>query len=257
VQRVECSFGDPGVPYDLPEEPMEAGLDWDRWLGPAPLARYNSVLSPRGVHTHYPNWRAYREFGGGMVTDWGAHHLDIAQWALGMDQFGPVRALPPATPGAKRGAQLVYGNGVTVEHKDGFGVHFFGTDGEVQVNRGKFTFKHGNEMVASYTESEEDRRTTSCGAQVQKAEREFLKDAKVKLYVSTYHIADFLKCVKERRRPITDQEVGGRSAICCHLMNQAYYHGVPIGWNPARLAFTGSDADSSWLTRDYRKPWRV
>ena len=73
-----------------------------------------------------------------MVGDWGAHHLDIAQWGLGMDDSGPVEVIPPADPKAKRGAKLVYANGITVEHKDGFGVHFFGTGGEVLVNRGKF-----------------------------------------------------------------------------------------------------------------------
>jgi len=82
VERILCSFGDPAVPCDLPEEPMEFGLDWDMWLGPAPARAYSSVLSPRGLHDHFPDWRLYREFGGGMVTDWGAHHLDIAQWGM-------------------------------------------------------------------------------------------------------------------------------------------------------------------------------
>ncbi len=117
-----------------------AGLDWDLWLGPAPMRAYNSVLSPRGVHEHFPDWRNYREFGGGMVTDWGAHHLDIAQWGLGMDDSGPVEVRPPETAGDKRGATLVYANGVTVTHEDGFGVDFFGSEGRVQVNRGRFTF---------------------------------------------------------------------------------------------------------------------
>ena len=63
--RAECQFGGPGVPCNLPEEEMEPGLDWNQWVGPAPMRPYNSVLSPRGVHTHFPDWRAYREFGGG------------------------------------------------------------------------------------------------------------------------------------------------------------------------------------------------
>ena len=76
--------------------------------GPAPMRPYNSVLSPRGVHDHFPNWRDYREFGGGMVTDWGAHHLDIAQWGLGMDDSGPVEILPAGEAGrqARRQAGL-------------------------------------------------------------------------------------------------------------------------------------------------------
>ncbi|NIA14472.1 MAG: Gfo/Idh/MocA family oxidoreductase, partial [Nitrospiraceae bacterium] len=80
IDRVECSFGPPGIPCDLPEEKMEPGLDWNMWIGPGPMRPYNSVLSPRGLHDHFPNWRSYKEYGGGMVCDWGAHHLDIAQW---------------------------------------------------------------------------------------------------------------------------------------------------------------------------------
>ena len=254
IQRVECSFGGPGVPCNLPEEPMEPGLDWNFWVGPAPMRPYNSVLSPRGVHNHFPNWRAYREFGGGMVTDWGAHHLDIAQWGLAMDGAGPVEVLPPEKADATRGAKLVYANGVTVEHKDGFGVHFYGTEGEVQVNRGKFTFQRGSEMIASFTGKGEK---TSCEAQVQKAEREFLKDAKIKLYVSKNHLWNFLDCVKDRTKPITSEQVGARSAICCHLMNQAYYHHQKLKWDPMKFAFVDGTGDPKWLTRDYRSPWTV
>ena len=258
VQRVECQFGDAGVPCNLAEEAAEPGLDWNSWVGPAPLRPYNSILSPRGVHTHFPNWRNYREFGGGMVTDWGAHHLDIAQWGLGMDDSGPVEVLPPAA-GKKRGAKLVYANGVTVEHAEGFGVDFFGTEGEVQVNRGKFTFKRGNEMIASFTGKKGDpaEEGTSLAAQVQKADRAFLTDAKTKLYVSNNHLSDFLQCVRERKKPITNEQVGGHSAICCHLMNQAYYHGQKFQWDPAKFAFVGGTGDPQWLTRDYRSPWKV
>jgi len=257
IQRVACSFGDPAIPCDLPEEPMEPGLDWNLWLGAAPMRPYNSVLSPRGLHDHFPAWRRYREYGGGAVTDWGAHHLDIAQWGLGMDGSGPVEVLPPATAGAKRGAKLVYANGVTVEHGNGFGVEFFGTEGEIKVNRGKFVFKRGNETIASYTNSEEDRKTTSCAAQVQKAERAFLANAKIKLYESKNHLSDFLDCVKSRKKPITSEQVGARSAICCHLVNLVYYHARPLKWDPLRCTFQDRSAKVEWLTRDYRQPWAV
>jgi len=257
IERVECSFGDPGIPCDLPEEPMEPGLDWNLWLGPAPPRPYNSVLSPRGVHNHFPNWRAYREYGGGMVTDWGAHHLDIAQWGLGMDASGPVEILPPDQPGAKRGARLVYANGVVVEHKDGFGVHFFGSEGEIQVNRGRFTFKRNGAWIASFTGDEEEAKKTSCAAEVQKAEKAFLKDAKIRLYDSRNHLGDFLDCVVSRQKPITSEQVGGRSAICCHLMNLAYYHHQKLKWDPAKFEFVAGTGDPKWLTRDYRSPWKV
>jgi len=254
LQRVECQFGDPGVPCDLPEEPAEPGLDWDRWLGPAQVRPYNAILSPRGLHDNFPMWRKYREFGGGMVTDWGAHHLDIAQWGLGMDNSGPVEIRPPAKAGDKRGAMLVYANGVTVTHKEGFGVHFFGTEGEVKVNRGKFEFIRQGETLASYVSKDQK---TSCAAEVAKAEKQFLADAKIKLYESKSHTDDFLARVKDRQKPVTSEIVGGRSAICCHLMNLAYYHGQVLRWDPSRLAFTGGTGNPAWLTRDYRAPWSV
>ena len=255
VERVECSFGDPGIPCDLPEEEIEAGLDWNMWVGPAPMRPYNSILSPRGVHDHFPNWRNYREFGGGMVTDWGAHHLDIAQWGLGMDASGPVEARPPAEKDAKRGATLVYGNGVTVTHGGGIGVHFFGTEGEVEVTRGRFHFVQKGETKARFL-SREDR--VSLESQLQKAEKEFLGEApKIQLYRSDNHLRDFLTCVETRKKPITHEGVGGRSAICCHLMNLAYYHGQTIKWDPAENAFAEGTGDPKWLTRDYRDPWKV
>lgn len=253
VQRVECSFGGPPAPCNLPEEPMEPGLDWNLWIGPAGMRPYHSSLCPRGIHQHYPNWRGYREFGGGGVADWGAHHLDIAEWGLGMDDSGPVEILPAEKPNAHEGVKFVYANGVVLEHKGGFGVHFFGTEGEVQVNRGRFTFKRGTEMIASFT----GQRDTSCAAQVQKAERAFLKDAKIQLYDSKNHLTDFLDCVKTRKKPITSEQVGARSAICCHLMNQAYFHGQKLKWDPARFEFVGGTGDPAWLTRDYRSPWSV
>ncbi|MGB2824186.1 MAG: Gfo/Idh/MocA family oxidoreductase [Phycisphaerae bacterium] len=254
LERVECSFGDPGIPCDLGEEEMEPGLDWNMWVGPAPMRPYNSTLSPRGLHNHFPHWRRYREFGGGSVTDWGAHHLDIAQWGLGTDDSGPVEVLPPARKGDKRGAKLVYANGVIVEHKNGFGVHFFGTQGEVQVNRGRFAFKRDGKTVASNAEG--NRRVSRAG-ELKKAEDGFLKNAKIKLYVSENHVGDFMACVKSRKKPITSEQVGGRSAICCHLMNQAYYHGQKIRWDPVKFAFVGGTGDPKWLTRDYRSPWAV
>jgi predicted dehydrogenase len=255
IQKVECSFSDPGVVCDLKEEAAEPGLDWNFWCGPAPLRGYSSVLSPRGLCKTFPAWRKYREYGSGGVGDWGAHHLDIAQWGLGMDNSGPVEVIPASDPNAKRGATLVYAGGITVKHADGFGVQFFGTDGEMRVNRGKFVLIVGGKTIASYKDKKDTE--TSCKAEVQKAEREFLKEAKVRLYKSENHIADFLECVKSRKKPNTSEQVGARSAICCHLLNQSYYHHARLKWDPARFAFTGGAGDPKWLTRDYRGEWKV
>ena len=254
LQRIECSFGDPPVPCDLPAEELEPGLDWDMWLGPAPKRPYSSVLSPRGVCDHFPKWRNYREYGGGQVTDWGAHQLDIAQWGLDMDASGPVAIRPPEDRHAKRGATLVYANGITVTHADCMGVDFFGSEGRVQVNRGVFAFSRGGKTIAKHTASAKE---LSCAEAVQLAEREYLKDAKVRLYKSDSHYGNFVDCVKNRTTPICPEQVGGRSAICCHLMNLAYQHGQTIKWDPEKLAFTDGTGDKKWLKADYRKPWSV
>lgn len=246
IDHVDCSFGGPPKPCDLGEEPMEPGLDWNRWLGPAPLRPYNSILSPRGIHDNFPNWRNYMEYGTGGVGDWGAHHLDIAQWGLGMDDSGPVEVL--FTNGD---ATLLYASGITVFRKDnGFGVHFFGSDGEVMVNRGKFKVILKGKTIASFTGPES--KGTTCAAEVDKAEQMLLGDAKIKLYDSKSHYEDFLTSVVSRKKPIANEQVGGRTAVCCHLINQLYYHNSPIKWDPAKFRFTGGTGDPAWLTTNYR-----
>ena len=262
IEKVECSFGDPGRPCDLAEETLEPGLDWNLWCGPAPSRPYSSVLSPRGIHKGFPNWREYMEYGSGGVGDWGAHHIDIAQWGLGMDDSGPVEVIPPADSNAKRGAKFVYASGITLEHKDGFGIHFFGKKGEVLVNRGQFVLILDGKTVASFTEDQKKKgasgaRETTCAFEVKKAESEYLTNAPIKLYVSRQHITDFLGCVKSRKKPITSEQVGARSAICCHLFNQSYYHHAHLKWDPTKFEFTGGTGDPKWLTRDYRSPWTV
>jgi len=246
IDHVEAVFGGPPVPCDLPEEVMEPGLDWNRWLGPAPVRPYNSILSPRGLHRHFPNWRNYREYGTGMVGDWGAHHMDIAQWGLGMDDSGPVEVLF-----INGEATLVYANGITLVHKEqGFGVHFFGSDGEVMVNRGRFKVVLKGQTIAAYVGKETP--DTTLEAELNKAEQLLLKDAKIRLYNSPSHYTDFLNAVRNRTKPIANEQVGGRTVICCHLMNQLYYHNETIKWDPAKLCFTGGTGNPAWLTKDYR-----
>ncbi len=255
ITRGAVSFGPPGVPCDLPEEEMEPGLDWDMWIGPGPLRPYNSVLSPRGVHRHFPSWRNYKEYGGGMVCDWGAHHLDIIQWGLGTDDSGPIAAVPPAEPEGMKGAQLIYEGGITVAHGQGIGAHFFGTDGDVQVSRSQFAISRNGKMLAGNLGAENARKVLN--PELDKAESMFLKDAKVKLYHSTNHIDDFLACMQSRKKPNTHEGIGGRSAICCHLMNQAYYNRQSLLWDPIKLRFKKGTGHPSWMTRDYRGPWVV
>lgn len=259
VRGVTASFGPPGRPCDLPEEEMEPGLDWDRWLGPAALRPYHSALSPRGVHRHFPDWRNYREFGGGMVTDWGAHHIDIAHWALGMDGRGPVEVIPPAnSASATEGVKLVYPGGVAVTHSNGgFGVEIEGSKGQVKVNRGRIVVEVEGRVLASFTGKEGD---TSLDREVAKLDRTVLADPAVRLYRTENgnHLTDFLKAVRSRTKPCTHEEIGARTATACNLANLAYYHGKTIRWDPEGFRFApGSEGNPEWLRDPVRGDWKL
>ncbi len=236
LQRVYAAVGGPSRWCDLPEEPMEPGLDWNLWLGQAPMRPYNSVLSPRGMHDHFPNWRAYREYSGGGMTDWGAHHFDIAQWGMGMDESGPVEVIPPENPGADRGVRWIYENGVELIH-NGYegrgGVNFVGTDGVVYVDRGR---------LQSWPE-------------------EIVKDPlgdsePVRLYRSPGHHRDWLEAIRENRQPICPVEVGARSVTVCHLGNLAYWTGKRLKWDPKAWRFIEPAEANDWLDGIRREPRR-
>jgi predicted dehydrogenase len=237
VKTVYVNVGGPSRPCDLPEERLEPGLDWDRWLGPAPMRPYNSVLSPRGVHQHFPNWRSYREYSGGMMTDWGAHHFDIAQWGLGMDESGPVEIIPPRDPKAEHGVRYVYANGIEMIHGSESdpkaGVTFIGTDGKIFVNRG-YKASSPAEIIT-----------------------EPLGEKDVHLYKSPGHQRDWLNCVRGRKRPICDVEIGARSVTVCHLGNLAYWNHRRLRWDPKEWHFVGDAEANKWLDRERRDGYQL
>jgi predicted dehydrogenase len=224
--------GPSAVACDLPDEPPEPGLDWDRWLGPAPMRAYNSILSPRGVHNHYPEWRLYREYSGGMMTDWGAHNFDIAQWALDADASGPVIVEPPRM-GGQFGARLVYANGVTVEHGGANGIMFTGQKGWLFVSRERLLASH-EEFLKPLSEEERFR-----------CER------------PSSHHADWLDAITANRRPVCDIEVGARTVACCHLMNLAYWHGRTLRWDPEAWTFPDDVEACSWLDEARREGYEL
>jgi predicted dehydrogenase len=234
VKTVIVGVGGPSKWCDLPEEPMEPGLDWNFWLGPAPMRPYNSILSPRGVHDFFPNWRRYREYSGGGMTDWGAHHFDIAQWGLGMDDSGPVEIIPPEDPKAGTGVRYLYANGVEMIHDSSKGgVTFIGTEGRIFVDRGKFH------------------------AEPESIAQEPLGDKAIRLYVSNNHLQDWLNCVRSRKRPICDVEIGCRSVTVCHLGNLAYWYHRRLRWDPKKERFIGDEEANTWLDRPKRAPWKI
>ena len=254
VKSTAVNVGPPGISCDLPTEKMEPGLDWNMWVGPGPMRGYSSVLSPRGVHGHFPNWRNYKEYGGGMVCDWGAHMIDIVHWGLGVDDSGPIATIPAENPKAKKGAQLVYDGNIPLMHGTGMGSSFYGTDGRVECHRGRIGLWLGDKFIAGKANQSE--RNVNLSKELDKLESEFLKDAKVKLYKSNSHIPDFLNSMRTRKKPCTHEIIGARTSIACHLLNQTYYNHTEIKWNPKKNTFAAG-GDSSWLTRNYRGEFKV
>lgn len=247
VMRVEAGFGGPPRPCDLPEDPMEPGLDWSRWLGPAPMRPYSAVLSPHGLPAKFCQWRQYDEYCNGQIGDWGAHHLDIAQWGLGHDGSGPIEVLPSPEDGKPgMGGVLKYADGTEVHHVSKNGVTFFGEKGKIVVNRGVFQLWRG--------EKPQDREFISV-SQVPQAEEMYLKDARTRLYKSPGHVRDFLDCIRNRKQPICNAEIGAGSAICCQLLNIAYRSGKPVRWDPARRDMLTGDKSLIWYAKKRRAPF--
>ena len=254
VKSMAVNIGNAGIPCDLPTDKEEPGLDWNRWIGPGPMRGYSSVLSPRGNHGHFPNWRSYKEYGGGMVCDWGAHMIDILHWGLGVDDSGPVATIPAENPKALKGAQLVYDGNIPMMHGTGMGTSFYGSEGRVECHRGRIGLWLGDKFIAGRTGGD---RNVNLSKELDKLESEFLKDAKVKLYRSNGgHIPDFLNSMRTRKKPCTHEIIGARTSIACHLLNQTYYNHTAIKWNPKKNTFAAG-GDPAWLTRDYRGEYKV
>jgi len=134
------------------------------------------------------------------------------------------------------------------------GISFTGEDGLVRVDRGAFEFILKGKTQAKFVKGTTD---TSCEKQVALTERNFLKDAKIRLPVSKNHVVNFLDCVTTREKPIAHACVGAHTAICCHLMNKSYYHHQKMLWDPKDYTFRDGTGDPAWLTRDYRAPFKV
>ncbi|GAA4932746.1 Gfo/Idh/MocA family oxidoreductase [Algibacter agarivorans] len=232
IKKVLVSVGDPARPYDLPAEPLPEGIDWNRWCGPAPLLGYNDKIAPKIVKT-YPDWRDYKEIGGGILADWGAHMFDIVQWCLNMDHSGPVKFIPPSNPNAKRGLQMFYENGIEMVHEDfgrGWGVRFIGSEGTMDVSR-------------SYLETAPE---TILLSNVNVGKEGIMK-------AQGNHYQNWLDGIKTRTQPICDAEIGHRTASVCNVANIAYELGETLNWNPEKEKFKGNRQANKMRQRKHRK----
>jgi len=266
VKKVTCGIngmsGSPVIPVTaVPEE-----LDWDFWLGPAPKVDYRALPEMRkgyggGVplysNCHY-SFRNWHEYSGGKLTDWGAHHVDIACWALGASNTGPSKITP-----------LDYT--LPVEYKDGFpvvndrynaatkfnikvdmpndvemiitsegdnGILFEGTKGRFFVNRGKIV-----------------------GRPIIELEDNPLPDGAIEdVYggkVSANHTANFIEAMKSRKQPISDVWTHNRMLEICHLSNIAMRLDRELKWDPVKREIVGDSQANTFLARDNRKGYEI
>jgi predicted dehydrogenase len=214
-------------------EPVPEGFDYDMWLGPAEWAPYHSQ------RCHY-QFRFILDYSGGQVTNWGAHHLDIAQWGLGTDDTGPVQIFgrgefPTSglfTTATKVYFEMTYAGGVKLICKTGgSGTRFEGAKGWVDVKRGKLETEPAS------------LKTQTIGAN------------EIHLYESKNHHQNFLDCIRSRQAPIANVEVGHRSSTLCHLGNIAMLLKRPLKWDPVKEEFLGDDVANRMRWRPRRAPW--
>ncbi|MFP4058632.1 MAG: Gfo/Idh/MocA family protein [Candidatus Brocadiia bacterium] len=234
VHTVHVNVGGPSRPCHLPGQPLRQGVDWDMWLGPAPWRPYHETICPPLTYRGWPQWRRFRDYSGGGMTDIGAHHFDIAQWGLGTDHTGPVEIVPPGH-GDAPWLTYRYAHGVVMHHGGSprSSIAFLGTEGKVFVGRGHLS-----------TEPPELMHTP-------------IQPGEVHLTRSDNHHANWLAAIRARSRPVADVEIGARSVSVCHLGNLAYGLRRPLRWDPQREVFPRDAEANRGLDRARRAPWRL
>lgn len=278
------------------ESAENADIDWDMWLGPAPWSPYSDQCAPRGVANFYPMfWRFDDNYGTGYNGDWGAHHLDIAQWGLDMDKSGPVKIIRSNEPhsvnplhGGRRqfGMQFIMSNGCTIYHNPfgTWGTVFYGTKGIVAVNRGRIAVWQGrgvkpteaNRKAIAENKFTKMKQIAACtgldyGFDTAQKKDDSLVDAldtldkvfkldtaPVQLYKSALQEKNFIDCCISREETICTAETGARSSILCGLCNMSYVYDTGFDWDPVKCTFANGTGDPSWLKRAvYRKGWEI
>jgi predicted dehydrogenase len=285
VEKIECRVGPNEQSPPIPEVPPPDGLDWNFWLGPTPVVPYlTDSKSGRGGHTncHY-DFRWWYQFSGGKMTDWGAHHLDIAQWALDKDGSGPigvecVEATPPPKEVNRYNCHHDFKIKYTYDNcPEMWALSRGGTAAEDLVDKDgkrakrKFKDKDGKETEVEFTITGDTNGVLFIGdagrlfvsrevlyASDPKIISEPLKPGQVTLYPSrpTNHVQNFADCVRSREQPICNPTVGGSSVIVCHIGVIAMRLGKKLKWDPVKHRFDDDHANAM-LSRPMRSPWRL
>ena len=247
ISLVNAYVGAPPTPYDLPEEPVPADLNWDLWLASLPeTIHYNNQLNPLIFLDPEENekiwgaWRWYKGMGGGYTTDWGAHMFDIAQWGLGMDKNGPVEISPIGDGTDYMTFKYASGTVMTSEpfdEKKTKGVKFIGENGWIEVARGYF-----NASDPKFNPPEKE-----------------VTDPNLPYETKIPHQLNFIESVRSRKDPVVPVEIGHSSCTVCTLGNIACELKRTIKWDPATETFTDDTdgAATKLLHYTYRTGWKL
>jgi predicted dehydrogenase len=202
------------------------------WLNQAALRPFNN---------EWMGWMRWRDFAGGEITNWGAHGVDQIQWATGMDGTGPVEMAPEGSNGH---VEMRYANGVPVrfmlERGPEGGAVFVCEKGKLEINRNKFTSNPkdiAKELLKKLDEAEEEKKWSDNTA----------------LWQAKWHMQNWLDCIRTRKLPVADVEIGHRSISMCHLVNITRQIGRRLQWDPAKEQFVG-DEEANRLVNRARRP---
>lgn len=245
LKRVKVGFG---VDHTTGVEPVMAvplNLDYEMWLGPAPYEPYTEKrVHPQNDYSR-PGWLRVSDYCLGMITGWGSHHMDIAQWGMGVEHSGPTE-IDGWGKFAKEGLwdvhidfriEYKYANGVTVNcsgnNVNKQGVFFEGSDGWVYVRRGYID------------------------AEPKSILRERIKAGEIHLYKSDDHKANFIECIKSRKETVSPVEIGHRSCTSCILGYISMRLGRKIRWDAANEKIINDGEAGRLLRRPMRSPWRL
>ncbi len=254
--------GLPGDPAgdDEPEMPVPKNLNYEMWLGSTPLVPYTEKRVHPQVGYDRPGWLRCEQFGAGMITGWGAHHIDSAHWAMDTEYTGPIEVWGTAEF-PKRGlwdvhgpfrTEGIYANGVHMIVSGDFpnGIKFIGTDGWIFVSR-------GNETVTVSDPASKLQDPRALAASDPKIIKSVIGPDEIHLYESTDHHGNWLDCIRSRRQPIAPVEVAHRACTTCLLHHIAMKAKRKLYWDPVRERFKNDDDANALLSRPQRPPYVV
>jgi predicted dehydrogenase len=254
IKHVEIGLpGDPSGP-EAPPMPVPPNLNYDAWLGSTPEVYYTEMRVHPQQGYDRPGWLRCEQFGAGMITGWGAHHVDTAHWGMNTEYSGPVEVWGAAefpTHGlwnvhGKFLTHAVYANGVTMDISGDFpnGIKFYGSEGWIFVTRD-----------SGVTAGDPGANSQPLVASNPKMLESVIGPGEVHLYESADQHGNWLDCIRSRQAPIAPAEVGHRACSTCLIHHIAMKTGRRLHWDPVRERFHNDDAANALLSRPQRKPF--